>query len=88
MATDWPDYALSMLQVTSDSVDFVNSEKDVAPQFALGQYSGDIAVPDPATGGFAPRFPGRVQTHFEQRGEKAGRPSWDLHLIRTAQEAE
>ncbi|WRS29383.1 tRNA (guanosine(46)-N7)-methyltransferase TrmB [Actinomycetaceae bacterium MB13-C1-2] len=43
---------------------------------------GTVQVPAPQTGGFSPRFDGRVFTHFEERGAKAGRPAWDLVAVR------
>ncbi|MFZ1381496.1 MAG: tRNA (guanosine(46)-N7)-methyltransferase TrmB [Scrofimicrobium sp.] len=43
---------------------------------------GTVQVPAPETGGFSPRFAGRVFTHFEERGAKAGRSAWDLVAVR------
>ena len=45
-----------------------------APDF---QIADDEGVPT-----FSPRFEGRVETHFEQRGKEAGRETWDIAAVR------
>ncbi len=40
----------------------------------------DLINPHADAGGFAPRFAGRVETHFEQRAKQEGRPAWDLEV--------
>ena len=47
-----------------------------APEFALADEDED------GNPTFAPRFPGRVLTHFEERGQEAGRGIWDLAAVR------
>ena len=42
----------------------------------------DPEDPQPERGGFAPRFEGRVVTHFETRGIDAGRHAHDIVGIR------
>lgn len=73
MATDWANYAWQMRDVIAES-----------PWFDL-QYAGEN--PDPADeglyqGGFAPRFPDRVITRFEERGIEAGRNTHDIVAVR------
>ncbi|MEE0239490.1 MAG: tRNA (guanine-N7)-methyltransferase, partial [Pauljensenia sp.] len=38
--------------------------------------------PQPERGGFAPRYDGRVVTHFETRGIDAGRHAHDIVGVR------
>lgn len=47
-----------------------------APDFVL-EDRDDTGQPT-----FSPRFEGRVETHFEKRGQEAGRPSWDITALR------
>ncbi len=42
--------------------------------------AADLVNPHEEKGGFAPRFAGRVETHFEQRAKQEGRPAWDLEV--------
>ena len=78
MATDWEDYAGHMLRVAGRAGDLENPFED--PDWVAPEPGNE--VPEPSTGGFAPRWSGRVQTHFEERGAKEGRPAWDLTLVR------
>ncbi|MDY2941346.1 MAG: tRNA (guanosine(46)-N7)-methyltransferase TrmB [Varibaculum sp.] len=97
MATDWADYALDMVSAVSkcDRLDNPYAERpgeipiaadgtllttpDMVPRFRPGDQ-----LPEGAgfALGFAPRFPGRVLTHFEQRGIHAGRVISDVMAIR------
>lgn len=73
LATDWEDYAWQIRDVV-----------EACPLLA-NPYAGerpDPADPEPARGGFAPRFAGRVPTHFEQRGRDAGRRARDVVAVR------
>lgn len=77
LATDWEDYAGQMLSVLGRAKELQNPYEAELPQDGA-----DSEVPAPGTGGFSPRYEGRVFTHFEERGSKAGRPSWDLVAAR------
>lgn len=73
LATDWDDYAWQMRDELEDSDSFANL------------YAGqrlDPSDPEPLRGGFAPRWPERVMTRFEQRGVDAGRTIRDLAFRR------
>lgn len=73
LATDWADYAWQMRDVIE------------ACEFFENPYAGerpDPEDPQPQRGGFAPRFEGRVVTHFETRGIDAGRHAHDIVGIR------
>ncbi|QOQ38696.1 tRNA (guanosine(46)-N7)-methyltransferase TrmB [Trueperella pecoris] len=73
LATDWADYAWQMRDVVADSSHFDNA------------YAGlnlDEADEGKYTGGFAPRWDGRVMTRFESRGIEAGRTIYDIEAIR------
>lgn len=77
MATDWDNYAWQMRDVVTKSPYFDN------------EYDG--ANPDPAdegefTGGFAPRWRGRIMTRFESRGIEAGRTIHDVIVERNEHE--
>lgn len=85
MATDWADYAVQMLQVIEASPDFDNPCADqILNEVLDAATAADLAEGAlvPEQGGFAPRFAGRVQTHFEERGHDAGRVAYDLMAIR------
>lgn len=73
LATDWDDYAWQMRDVVEACDFFDNPHRGERP---------DAADPEPGRGGFAPRFEGRLLTHFEDRGHKAGRAPHDVHVIR------
>lgn len=73
LATDWDDYAWQMRDVVETCPALVNPFE--------GERT-DPADPQPTRGGFAPRWEGRVTTHFEQRGEAAGRHAHDVLAIR------
>ena len=73
LATDWDDYAWQMRDVVE------------ACELLDNPYAGqrpDPNDPQPGRGGFAPRFSGRVATHFETRGMDAGRRAHDIVCIR------
>lgn len=70
LATDWADYAEQMLDVVAATKCLKNP---FAPE---GSSAGDEG------GGYAPRFTGRVATHFEQRAAEEGRPARDILAIR------
>lgn len=70
LASDWPDYATRIRDVTQACPDLLNP------------YAGQRAAAGDPLGGFAPRFEGRVETRFERKGLAAGRPVLDLHLVR------
>ncbi len=69
MATDWDDYAWQMRDEVEASPYFENPH--------AGQRR-DPNDPEPARGGFAPRWDERLMTRFEQRGLEAGRTVHDL----------
>ncbi|SJM70461.1 tRNA (guanosine(46)-N(7))-methyltransferase TrmB [Gulosibacter sp. 10] len=73
MATDWENYAWQMRDVVEDSAWFENPHRGERP---------DPADEQPERGGFAPRFEGRLLTHFEERGRLAGRPAHDVVGVR------
>lgn len=89
LATDWEDYAGQMLGVLSRAEELENPY-EIEPPAVLESIQGvaqdtaedTVQVSLPETGGFSPRFEGRVLTHFEERGVKAGRPAWDLVAVR------
>lgn len=66
LATDWTDYAEHMREVLRGAAEFT------APQ---GQ-RWDTAD------AWSPRFGGRLETHFEKRGARAGRETRDLEAVR------
>lgn len=73
VATDWDDYAWQMRDVLEDASGFTNP------------YMGQNCDPEdeqPERGGFAPRFQGRILTHFEQRGIDAGRRVHDVMAVK------
>ena len=73
LATDWDDYAWQMRDVVEACEFFENPHVGQRP---------DPEDPQPQRGGFAPRFEGRVVTHFETRGIDAGRHAHDIVGIR------
>lgn len=73
LATDWDDYAWQMRDVIEGCELFENPYEGERP---------DPADPEPERGGFAPRFAGRIITHFETRGIDAGRRAHDLLAVR------
>ena len=73
LATDWDDYAWQMRNVV-----------EACPELA-NPHAGerlDPQDPEPLRGGFAPRWEGRVTTHFETRGHDAGRSAHDVLAVR------
>ena len=75
LATDWDDYAWQMRDVVEACELFENPHAGERP---------DPEDPQPQRGGFAPRFEGRVVTHFETRGIDAGRHAHDIVGVRRA----
>ena len=73
LATDWDDYAWQMRDVIEACELFENPHAGERP---------DPEDPQPERGGFAPRFEGRVVTHFETRGIDAGRHAHDIVGVR------
>lgn len=73
LATDWDDYAWQMRDVVEGCHALVNPHE--------GERA-DPRDPEPTRGGFAPRWPGRVLTHFEARGSDAGRRVHDVLAVR------
>lgn len=75
LATDWDDYAWQMRDATAAVPEFVNPNEGKRPD-----------EDDPAdaglTGGFAPRWEGRIITRFETRGIDEGRRIHDLEVYR------
>lgn len=69
LATDWENYAWQMRDVVEASAFFTNPHLGERP---------DAEDREPERGGFAPRFEGRLLTHFEERGQLAGRPPHDI----------
>lgn len=69
LATDWEDYAFQMRDVVEDCPGLTNPYAGMNP---------DPHDPDGERGGFAPRWPGRLMTHFERRGLDAGRVVRDI----------
>ena len=73
LATDWDDYAWQMRDVIEACPLFENPYRGQRP---------DPEDPEPERGGFAPRYEGRVVTHFETRGIDAGRRAHDVVGVR------
>ena len=73
LATDWDDYAWQMRDVIETCPLFENPHVGQRP---------DPEDPEPQRGGFAPRYEGRVVTHFETRGIDAGRRAHDIVGVR------
>ena len=73
LATDWDNYAWQMRDVIEACPLFENPYRGQRP---------DPEDPEPERGGFAPRYEGRVITHFETRGIDAGRRAHDVVGVR------
>lgn len=73
LATDWDDYAWQIRDVIEACPLFENPHVGQRP---------DPEDPQPQRGGFAPRYEGRVVTHFETRGIDAGRRAHDVVGVR------
>ncbi|MCD4549464.1 tRNA (guanosine(46)-N7)-methyltransferase TrmB [Schaalia sp. lx-260] len=73
LATDWDDYAWNMRDVIENDAYFHNPYAGCHP---------DPQDPAGPRGGFSPRWEGRLLTHFEQRGQVAGRTVHDLTAVR------
>ena len=78
LATDWDDYAWQMRDVIEGCPLFENPYAGQRP---------DPADPEAERGGFAPRYEGRVVTHFETRGIDAGRRVHDIVGVRLPRES-
>ena len=78
LATDWDDYAWQMRDVIEGCPLFENPYVGRRP---------DPEDPEPKRGGFAPRYEGRVVTHFETRGIDAGRRVHDVIGVRLPRES-
>ena len=78
LATDWDDYAWQMRDVIEGCPLFENPYVGQRP---------DPEDPEPKRGGFAPRYEGRVVTHFETRGIDAGRRVRDVIGVRLPRES-
>lgn len=77
LATDWDDYAWQMRDVVEGCPLLANPYEGERP---------DEADEQPTRGGFAPRFAGRIVTHFETRGLDAGRVVHDVVGVRLPRE--
>ena len=78
LATDWDDYAWQMRDVIEGCPLFENPYAGQRP---------DPEDPEAERGGFAPRYEGRVVTHFETRGIDAGRRVHDIVGVRLPRES-
>ena len=78
LATDWDDYAWQMRDVIEGCPLFENPYVGQRP---------DPEDPEAERGGFAPRYGGRVVTHFETRGIDAGRRVHDIVGVRLPRES-
>ena len=78
LATDWDDYAWQMRDVIEGCPLFENPYVGQRP---------DPEDPEAERGGFAPRYEGRVVTHFETRGIDAGRRVHDIVGVRLPRES-
>lgn len=79
VATDWDDYAWQMRDVIEACPLLENPHAGERP---------DPNDPEGDRGGFAPRFEGRIVTHFETRGHDAGRVAHDVVGVRLPRGAE
>lgn len=77
LATDWQDYAFPMRDAVESCALLAN------PYEGQRCHEED---PEPNRGGFGPRWEGRVMTRFEQRGQDAGRASFDLAMVKLPEE--
>ncbi|MEZ7898894.1 MAG: tRNA (guanosine(46)-N7)-methyltransferase TrmB [Flaviflexus sp.] len=75
LATDWDDYAWQMRDAIAAVPEFHNPH---AAMRADEDDPGELGI----TGGFAPRWEGRIQTRFETRGLNEERKIHDLEVIR------
>lgn len=66
LATDWEEYALVMREVLDNHPEFENV------------HAGEGASAEDPTGGWAPRWEGRILTSFERKAREAGRIARDL----------
>lgn len=73
MATDWDNYAWQMRDVVTECPYFDN---------AYAGQNVDPADEGAYSGGFAPRWSGRIMTRFESRGIEAGRSIHDVEVVR------
>lgn len=89
LATDWSAYAEQMLEVGTASEDFTNmhdgertgSQSPLTEARLSGVDCEQSNEPD-ETGGWGPRFDGRILTSFENKAHKAGRVIFDLAFRR------
>ncbi len=77
LATDWDDYAWQIRDVVESCPELDNPYRGQRP---------DSADAQPDRGGFAPRWEGRVTTHFEERGHRQGRATHDILAVRLPRE--
>jgi tRNA (guanine-N7-)-methyltransferase len=78
LATDWADYATQMRDVLGACGSLTNPHAGRTPPVFPGCGIGvDLAT------GYAPRFPGRAMTRFEQKALEVGRAVYDLELRRS-----
>ena len=89
LATDWSGYAQQMREVVAASPDFRNAHdgerSGAASPLTAAWASGVDCEPtgeQDETGGWAPRFEGRVLTSFENKALKAGRVIFDVTAVR------
>ncbi|MBG0740169.1 tRNA (guanosine(46)-N7)-methyltransferase TrmB [Paeniglutamicibacter antarcticus] len=89
LATDWSDYARQMRDVAGAAEDFDNvhdGERTGADspltEARLSAVDCDRSSELDTAGGWAPRFPGRILTGFENKAHLAGRTIFDLTLRR------
>ena len=78
LATDWDDYAWQLRDAIEGCPLFVYPYVGQRP---------DPEDPEPERGCFAPRYEGRVVTHFETRGIDAGRRVHDIVGVRLPRES-
>jgi tRNA (guanine-N7-)-methyltransferase len=76
LATDWPDYATQMREVLAACGSLTNPYAADGPPRGPGSLLGNVET------GYAPRFPGRAMTRFEEKAQALGRPIYDLELRR------
>ena len=76
LATDWADYATQMREVLVACGSLTNPYAADRPPLGPGSLPGNVET------GYAPRFPGRAMTRFEEKAQALGRPIYDLELRR------
>ena len=76
LATDWADYATQMREVLAACGSLTNPYAADRPPLGPGSLPGNVET------GYAPRFPGRAMTRFEEKAQALGRPIYDLELRR------